>query len=147
MSEIKRVKCTKCGRIVTLNGVGSDSSKFYKVLRKIFQGVFFFTSSAFRPAADWHDMAVHNGPNSGESHSQFVSRVDDTFREMCLVEAYKRPYFLKLYLIGKADELRECLRINNGQNYPKKACTLRKSIDIKELVSGANARYNRHKSA
>lgn len=141
MSEIKKVKCEKCGRMVTLNGVGSDSSGFYKALRKIFQSVFFFTSSAFRPAADWHDMAVHQGPLVGETHPEFVQRVDDHFLEMCLFEANKRSYFLRLYLIEKAHELRDCLKLNDGQNYPRKACFMRGNIDANEMVAGANARF------
>jgi len=120
-SQIKYVKCALCNRSVKLNGVGSDSSGFYKALRKVFQFTFFFTASALRPAADWHDLAVHQGPQN-EDFEAFVKRVDDGFEQKCQEIANTYSFFPRLYLLGKAQDLRGMLAFNAGQNYPRTPC-------------------------
>lgn len=138
-SEIKRERCPCCGEMVELNGVGSDSSTFYKILRKTFQFMFPITSTAFRPAADWHDMAVHQGPRMGERKPHFVKRVDDEFFVRCHDIASRCKGIKRLWLQEKAAELRGFLEENNGQNYPNEPCVQRK-IDINAIVDRSNKR-------
>jgi hypothetical protein len=143
MSEASKIRyeiCFDCERRVQLDGIGSRSSGFYAFLRKAFQFTFFFTARVLRPAADWHDMQVHKGPKFGEAFEEFVERVDNGFLMECQKIAETYSSFARLYLLGKAQDLRGMLKYNAGGNYPKTNCKFRaenferKSMDIVSML-------------
>lgn len=123
LQKISEARCPKCMQRIELNGLGSSANWFMEGARILTGFIIPWTTKKFRPCADWHDMAVHQGPQNGESFRSFVTRVDTTFLEMCLRVANKqRYYWQQKHLEKRAYELYSFLKISNGSVYPRKAC-------------------------
>ena len=69
MGNVDAARCPHCGRMVKMNGPGSDSSLFARLLHKALDKVLPEIQVRFWAAADRHDMDCHYGPNDEELES------------------------------------------------------------------------------
>lgn len=114
--------CTECGRPVALNGIGSQRNWFNRMGWRAMGIVAPDVCNIFRSCADWHDMAVHQGPDKGIERKDWVVDVDLHFYGLCQMVANNYSWFKKWWLMRWADELYLALKTNNGDGYPTKNC-------------------------
>lgn len=115
--------CDRCLRKVKLQGLGSSATPTKEFLRKLIGFLWPITTKVFRPASDFHDMAVHKGPIFGRSFEKWVEEVDNAFYNVCVEIVKKRPFWQRNYLLLKASECHLALKMNAGKDYPKVPCT------------------------
>ncbi len=123
MSKI--VKCELCKEDVLLNGIGSSRNKLQRVLTATLQFIIPLTTRKFLPASDWHDMAVHRGPQSNTVFEDWYVETDRIFYHRCLSLAEESNWFGRMYYKKQAEELYDALRFNDGNGYPLKPCKQR----------------------
>lgn len=73
--------CERCGRIVRMNGPGSDGSRFARVLHGTLDKLLPSVQLRFWPAADRHDLDCHYGQDDAG-----LELVNKDFRRNCYLE-------------------------------------------------------------
>ncbi len=124
--ELVIVDCKQCGRDVKLNGIGSSRDKYQRFITRMLGAVIPFTCDKFRPASDWHDMAVHLGCPVDRGFREWFEEVDHVMYEMChSLAQVDTNWFTRRYYEKQAKDLHFGLLVNDGNGYDTQPCNHR----------------------
>ena len=131
--KIEYAKCEKCGQMVELNGAGSTANIWQRGLTKAINFLYPISQKLFRPCANWHDMAYHQGAFEGTPNQARIL-ADAEFHRMCLAEIENptRPDLTKVdrffvrwnkwWFKYQANKYYLALKIGGEGVYPLKNC-------------------------
>jgi len=121
-------RCSRCGRLVKMNGPGSDKNFFTRIVKSLLWVVKSDTQALFTPAADLHDMQCHQGLDDAA-----LRAANKEFRNNCMLLIEQRygdaMRGLSRELMGKPN-----VRFIDAIFSSEKRALWRKQRDLRELI-------------